>query len=116
MKVLGMLLGNMKDVLKVGGHYVVVLLSDDLWQQLQAMIAPLRGPLVHREIPVIVVCRFEAPLWLRSKFTKMFWILGNPNVVANLDKVRALSCLLSSKYGGFQAPPRHCHLDSSTAP
>jgi len=34
-----------------------------------------------------VLSRFEPPVWLRSRFSRTFWIFGSPNSISNLDRV-----------------------------
>lgn len=80
---------GLDEVLRSGDHYVVILLAEDLWQQLTAMLAPLRSAHLHRLVPVVVLSRYRAPAWMRDKFPLTFWVMGNPFHVRTLsDEVR----------------------------
>jgi len=76
---------GLDEVLRSGDHYVVILLAEDLWQQLTAMLAPLRSAHLHRLVPVVVLSRYRAPAWMRDKFPLTFWVMGNPFHVRTLS-------------------------------
>ena len=78
---------GLAEVVANGQHFVVVLLSDDLWQQLNAILGPLRGDHLPKIVPVVVLSRFEPPSWLLARFARTFWVFGSPNSVGNLDRV-----------------------------
>jgi len=79
--------GRLDMIVKHGSHYVVILMTDGVWQQVEAIINPLRQPYLHKWVPIVIVTPVPPPAKLKGSHTGVYFVTGNPHQVSILDKV-----------------------------
>jgi len=77
---------ELDQVVRNGGHYVLVLLSWGIWPQLEPILFTLREEHLPEWHPVVVIAAYPRLPECNERFKGVLWVQGNPQHVATLNK------------------------------
>eukprot|EP00959_Pyramimonas_sp_CCMP1952_P235815 4928052-Pyramimonas_sp.AAC.1 len=78
---------DLEQVTKVGGHYVLVVLSGNIWPIVESLLNPLREKHLVEWRTIVIVSIYPRPSQCNEKFKAVHWLQGNPQHVSTLTKV-----------------------------